>query len=81
MCAGPSLHCSPQALLRPHRAPPAQACLGLGDTELVSNVPWSLFHFLTSQGVVLKIIHCNLPSWVSRVGSPTERLARNTAKL
>lgn len=39
MCAGPCLPCSPQALLRPHRAPPAQACLGLGDTGLESQRP------------------------------------------
>lgn len=61
LCAAPLKPCSvPTGPLLP------RPVWVLGTQGLCPSVPWSLFHFLTSQGVVLKIIHCNLPSWVSR---------------
>lgn len=75
MCAGPSLHCSPQAPLCPHQALPAQACLGLGDTGLESqrpmeSVPRPDFSRSCSQNHSLQPTQLGHPGWFS------ERLAR-----
>ena len=80
MCAGPSLYCSPQAPLCPHQALPAQAYLGLGDTGLESQCPMESVPRPDFSRSCSQTIHCNLPSWVTRVGSLRD-WPGNTAKL